>query len=327
MKILIIGPAWVGDMVMAQGLFRLLKQQSPEVEIDVLAPEYTRPLLERMPELHETLTLPFKHGDFLFFKRWEIGKQLRIKKYDQAIVLPNSWKSAIIPFAANIPLRTGWLGELRFGLLNDVRYLDKKKYPLMLQRFIALGLPQHATLPDKLPKPKLITSSIQIPPARKRILAVCPGAEFGPSKRWPHEYFAEVANHYLSNHWDVWLFGSAKDHPIAEHINELTEHRCNNLCGKTSLGEAVDLLANVTLVVTNDSGLMHIAAALDKPLVAMYGSTDPSFTPPLSPLAKIAAIELPCRPCFQRECPLHHHKCMRELLPAKIIEVSEQCER
>ncbi len=325
MKILVIGPAWVGDMVMAQVLFKFLKLRHPDATLDVIAPDFTRPLLERMPEINAILALPFKHGEFNFWKRWQLGKSLRSKNYDECIVLPNSWKSAIIPFAAKIPKRTGFKGEMRHGLLNNIKNLDKKLLPLMIQRFAYLALDKHEKLPDRLPKPKLMAKPLENE-STKKIIALCPGAEFGPSKRWPEEYYAEIANKLIEHDFDVWLFGSQKDKNITDTINSMTQNRCTNLAGTTSLSEAMDLLAQTALVITNDSGLMHIAAALDKPLIALYGSTDPGFTPPLSTKAKIVSIDLHCRPCFQRECPLKHHRCMKDLLPQRVWETMHTCE-
>lgn len=328
-KILIFGPAWVGDMVMAQCLFTLLKSEDPTVEIDVLAPAWSLPLLARMPEVSNAIVMPLGHGQFNLIERFRIGKSLRAKKYDQAIVLPNSFKSALVLFFAKIPKRTGWVGELRYGVLNDVRSLDKKRYPLMIERFMALGLPPDAPLPAVYPQPKLMISAetqkhtlekYQLSTPTKPILALCPGAEFGPAKRWPENYYADVANQKLNEGWDVWIFGSPKDMPVADAIMQLTQQRCVNFTGKTKLEEAVDLLALSTAVVSNDSGLMHIAAALQKPLVAVYGPTSAGFTPPLNKDAKVLTLHLECQPCFQRECPLKHHRCMKELKPQWVIE-------
>jgi len=326
MKILIIGPAWVGDMVMAQGLFIALKQKYPDADIHVIAPDWTRPLLERMPEVNKILPLPFKHGEFDLQKRFALGKTLRLEKYDEAIVLPNSWKSALIPFAANIPKRTGWLGEIRLGLLNNI-YYRPKKYSLMIQRFIALSQIKniyHPKLTINSDSQKNTLEKFNLN-TEKPIIALCPGAEFGPSKRWPEKYYAEVAQYLLNKNINIFLMGSRNDQAVTETINRLTENRCIDLAGKTTLGEAIDLMALASNVVTNDSGLMHIAAALNRPLIALYGSTDPNFTPPLSASAKILSIELYCRPCFQRECPLKHHRCMNDLLPQRVIEELQQC--
>jgi heptosyltransferase-2 len=327
-NILVVGPAWVGDMVMAQCLFKLLKQRHPHVTIDVLAPAWSLPLLARMPEVSSSIVMPLGHGQFGLPERYRLGKSLRAKKYDQAILLPNSFKSALIPFFANIPVRTGWRGEMRYVVLNDVRTLDEKKYPLMIERFMALGLQSNEKLPSEYPLPELQISAEtcakalanhQLKKTEQPILALCPGAEFGPAKRWPENYYAEVANAKLNEGWAVWILGSPKDGPVAEQIMDLTQQRCVNLTGRTKLEEAIDLLSLATVVVSNDSGLMHISAALRKPLVVVYGPTTAGFTPPLHDKAKILTLALECQPCFQRECPLKHHRCMIELRPERVI--------
>lgn|SRR3990167_3018766 len=326
-KILVVGPAWVGDMMMAQVLFKLLRQQYPDAAIHVLAPAWSEALTARMPEVTKTLVLPFSHGQFELFKRYQFGRVLRAEHYDHAFVLPNSWKSAIIPFAARISKRTGWVGEFRYGLLNDYRRLNKKKFPKMIERFAALTFPEGAVLPEILPLPELISWREDAEAALKKyalstdqpILALCPGAEFGPSKCWLPSYYAQVANQKLQEGWQVWLLGSNKDKSITDQINHETQESCANLAGKTSLSEAVDLLSRVTSVVTNDSGLMHIACALGKPVIAVYGSTSPEFTPPLSPHAHILKTALDCQPCFQRTCPLKHHHCMKKITPEQVL--------
>jgi heptosyltransferase II len=331
-KILIIGPSWVGDMVMAQTLLKTIQHQAPDSQLDIIAPSWTLPLVERMPEVHQGIALPFGHGDFQLRQRYRFGQRLIAAGYDQAIVLPNSWKSAVIPWAAKIPKRTGWLGEQRWGLLNDIHHLDKRQYPLMIQRFMALAGQPMAGLSDAVPKPSLSITPIAVQQALaahglvldKPILGLCPGAEFGDSKRWPADYFADVANAKRAEGWDIWLFGSSKDAEIAEHIQQKTQGACQNLVGKTRLSEAIDLMSLVSAVVSNDSGLMHIAAALDLPQVIPYGSTSPQFTPPLSDKAKILSLSLACAPCFKRACPLQHHRCMRDLLPSMVLNALQE---
>ncbi len=326
-KILIVGPSWVGDMVMAQSLFITLKESDPECHIDVLAPKWSFPLLDRMPEVSKGIAMPLIHGEFGFSKRRRLGKDLQQAKYDQAIVLPNSWKSALIPFFAKIPLRTGYIGEVRWGLLNDVRMLDKQHLTMTVQRFIALGGPKSVEQTLGYPIPMLnidrhnqqaITEKFQVE-LSKKILALCPGAEYGPAKRWPAEHYAKLAKHIMAQGWTVFLFGSEKDKSVAEQINGLTGNACQDFSGKTSLAEAVDLMSLAEIVVTNDSGLMHIAAALDKKVIAIYGSSDPGFTPPLNASATVIDLKLDCSPCFKRECPLGHTHCLTEISPDQVL--------
>ncbi|MGM3425716.1 MULTISPECIES: lipopolysaccharide heptosyltransferase II [Pseudomonas] len=331
MNILIIGPSWVGDMVMAQTLFVCLKRQHPDCQIDVLAPEWSRPLLERMPEVREALSFPLGHGAFELATRRRIGQQLR-GRYDQAILLPNSLKSALVPYFAGIPKRTGWRGEMRFGLLNDIRTLDKARYPLMIERFMALAYAPGAELPKPYPKPRLAIDPASRDAALERfglsldrpVLALCPGAEFGEAKRWPAEHYAAVADARLRQGWQVWLFGSQKDAPGGEEIREWVtpgfEEDVYNLAGRTSLAEAIDLLSCAGAVISNDSGLMHVAAALDRPLVAVYGSTSPGFTPPLASQVEVVRLGLECSPCFDRTCRFGHYDCLRLLQPSLVQE-------
>ncbi len=323
--ILIVGPAWVGDMVMAHSLLQLLRSQHPTAEIDVLAPGWSAALLARMPEVNDAIVMPLGHGVLALGERYRLGKQLRAKKYTQAIVLPNSFKSALIPFWAHIPLRTGFRGEWRYGVLNDVRRLDKNHLPLMVERFVALGVPADGEMPRPYPVPRLTVTAEMCHATLTKyaltvnqpVLALCPGAEFGAAKRWPEKYYAAVAREKIAAGWQVWLLGSTNDCAVTAAIAQLAPG-CVDLAGKTALGEAIDLLAQVTAVVTNDSGLMHIAAALQKPLVAVYGPTSVGFTPPLSASAKVVSLNLDCQPCFQRTCPLKHHKCMEDLLPSTV---------
>lgn len=335
MNILIIGPSWVGDMVMAQTLFICLKHQHPSCNIDVLAPEWSRPILERMPEVRQALSFPVGHGVLDLATRRRVAQGLR-GQYQQAILLPNSLKSALVPFLAGIPKRTGWKGEMRYGLLNDLRKLDKARYPLMIERFMALAFEPDAALPQPYPHPQLRIETHSRDQALARfglsldrpVLALCPGAEFGESKRWPAAHFAEVAERKIREGWQVWLYGSKNDHPVGQDIVQRLipglREEVVNLAGETSLAEAIDLLSCADAVVSNDSGLMHVSAALGRPLVAVYGSTSPAFTPPLSDRVETVRLGLECSPCFDRTCRFGHNNCMRELLPEQVVEALER---
>lgn len=336
-KVLIIGPSWVGDMVMAQSLFILLKQQNSNTIIDVLAPGWSRPIIARMPQIRRSIDMPVGHGSLMWSERRKIGRELRAEKYDQAIVLPNSLKSALIPWFAKIPKRTGWKGEMRYGLLNDVRQLDKQRYPLMVQRFDALAYSKDQTLGDNVPAPDLHADLDRVPGLRqqfgleseRKVLVLCPGAEFGPAKRWPEQHYAAVAAQKITEGWQVWLLGSGKDQPVAESIisllPEMDRPHCFNLAGVTQLEDAIDMLAVADAVVSNDSGLMHISAALNRPVVVVYGSTSPGFTPPLNDQVAILSIPVDCGPCFKRECPISsktsgHMRCLNDLSPGRAID-------
>ena len=332
-SLLVIAPSWVGDMVMAQSLFKVLKAADPEQAIDVLAPGWTLPLLVRMPEVRTAIDMPLGHGELKLGVRRRLAVGLRDNRYDQTIVLPNSLKSALVPFWARIPQRTGYVGEMRQWLLNDCRQLDRQRLPMTVQRFVALGLPDGAALPAPLPYPELLSTQEDQHAAANRlgvcnqyqpVLALCPGAEFGPAKQWPQEYYAVIAKIWLERGWHVWLFGSANDLPVCDRVNALADHGCHNLAGRTSLAEAIDLLAMAAFVVTNDSGLMHVAAALQRPMVAIYGSSDPGFTPPLSETAQVERLGLDCSPCFKRECPLGHLKCLRDLSAERVMSAMEE---
>jgi heptosyltransferase-2 len=334
-KILIIGPSWVGDMVMAQVLFKLIKQQNPTAQIDVLAPEWSQEILPRIPEIAKNICLPIAHGELGLKKRYQIAKQLKQEAYDQAYILTNSWKSALIPWLARIPIRTGWLGECRWGLINDMRYLNKKALPKMVQRYAALAFPAKAILPAELPAPKLSAPYSTVAAVLDKfklqiatpILALCPGAAYGPAKRWLPEYYIQIAQNKLDAGWQVWFFGSQQDAAIILDIQRQLQGSSISFAGKINLLETVDLMSQASSVVTNDSGLLHIAASLDKPLVAIYGSTSPKFTPPLGQKVRVLSENLACSPCFKRECPLGHFNCMRMIKPEQVLDALTSLEQ
>ncbi len=322
-KILIVAPSWVGDCMLMQPMLMRLKQRHPSCQIDVLAPPWTAGLLHAMPEVSRVITNPFPHGALQLSARYRLGKQLRAAQYNQAVVLPNSLKSALVPFFARIAIRTGFVGESRYGLLNDARKLDKTKLPLMVERFAQLAEMADGEIPRPLLNPKLNVSEAQLSESLNKlnltpnqpVAVFCPGAEYGPAKRWPVEYFAELAQRLHSEGYAVWLIGSNKDREQAEQIVALSNTECLNLCGHTDLSDAIALLSIAQLVVSNDSGLMHLAAALDRPMVALFGSSSPQFTPPLSSKAQVIQHNIECSPCFKRECPLGHFNCMMQLTP------------
>ncbi len=334
-NILVVGPAWVGDMIMAQSLFMALKAQRPGVQIDVLAPAWSLPILQRMPQVRQAWVLPLTHGQLGLGTRWRLGRQLAKQGYAQAIVLPGSLKSALVPWFAGIPRRTGFLGEMRYGLLNDWRQLDKKALPMTVQRFVALAGEAAPAQPQPLPeplRPQLVANAANAAhllgklglSTDKPVVAFMPGAEYGPAKQWPAAHFARLAQDLSARGAQIWILGSAKDRAVGEAIvagaHQAPELKIRNLCGLTELGDCVDLLSLCHAAVSNDSGLMHVAAALDLPLVAIYGSSDPEHTPPLSERASALYLGLSCSPCFERQCPLGHTNCLVQITPERVLE-------
>ena len=298
MKILIVSPAWIGDAVMAQSLYKILKHDIPKCRIEVLAPSWTLSVLKRMNEVDDTILSPFNHGELRLKERFSLAQKIRVGNYDQAIILTNSLKSALVPFFARIPLRTSWLGELRYGLINDVRDDSLRYKRLMIERFASLAPGNKLISKDKIPFPRLMSNERNIDSLAKKnkidfgrdTIAFCPGAKFGIAKRWPTYHFSVVVDHYLSLGWNSIILGSNKDSEVAAEIrNSLSESRKNlfDLTGKTSMLDALDILSTSRLVLTNDSGLMHVSAAVGAPLVALFGPTSPTYTPPLSDSARL----------------------------------------
>jgi heptosyltransferase-2 len=334
-KVLVVGPSWVGDMVMAQALYRVLAARVPTPQIHVLAPPWSLPLLARMPEVAKSIELAAGHGELKVGLRRSLGVRLRAQRYSEAIVLPRSLKAALVPWFARIPRRTGFRGEWRYGLLNDVRELERARLDQTVKRFIALGLDASAALPSALPaewRPRLRVDDANLARLRREhglagepLAALMPGAEYGPAKRWPAASFAALAAALVRAGRSVLLLGSAKERALGEEIHALAASpRVRNLCGATTLGDVVDLLAAADVAVSNDSGLLHVAAAAATPVVAIYGSSSPTFTPPLTPDAAIIYHGIECSPCFARECPLGHLRCLREIEPDEVMRAVER---
>ncbi|MGB1237868.1 MAG: lipopolysaccharide heptosyltransferase II [Pseudomonadales bacterium] len=332
MRILVVSPSWVGDMIMSQALLRRLKANYPECTIDVLAPDWCRAVLQRMPEVSEAIAMPVGHGKVQWGVRKLVAKQLQVAAYDSCYVLPNSLKSALIPWMANIPVRTGWRGEMRYGLLTDIRALDKAAFPLMVERYAALA--------DKKPSSAQQMSPVLRPQLRVdenaqaalfadkgltagRLIAFCPGAEFGPAKRWPHYHFAELAKMLIAAGYQVACLGSAKDREAVDQIASLLSPeelaQFFALAGDTRLEQAIDILAGASLVVSNDSGLMHMAAAVNTPLIALYGPTSPEFTPPLSDDAQVVRLIDGFIKIRRADGEQGYHQSMIDIAPAEIF--------
>ena len=332
LKILVVGPSWVGDMVMSQSLLLRLKADDPNCIIDVLAPDWCRPVLARMEQINQALAMPVGHGALQWGVRKELAAKLSENHYDQSIILPNSLKSALVPWMAKIPKRTSWRGEMRYGLVNDMRRLDVNAFPLMVERYIALAEPATATAANLKP---LLRPSLSVDLQQQQqvfeqyslganVVAFCPGAEFGPAKRWPHYHFAKLAALLIANGQQIVCLGSAKDTASIEQIKALlSEHERSqfvDVSGQTSLTQAIDILAKVRAIVSNDSGLMHIGAAVNTSMVALYGPTSPDFTPPLSDRAVVIRLIDGYLKVRKGDAEQGYHQSMIDIEPSLVFE-------
>ena len=326
-----IAPSWVGDAILSEPLVATLRAAGVAQAIDVVAPPWCGPVYARMRGIGEIFDAPAAHGKFAFGARRAFGRMLRARRYTHAYVLPNTWKSALVPFFARIRVRVGYVGEMRYGLLTDARRIDRKRLPQLVSRYAALANARGATFAA--PPPRLSPNDANLRAAmdalrlsRERPVAVlCPGAEFGPAKRWPVEHFATLARRLAQDGHAIWVVGSPNDRDVAHAMIAALPASCTDvvdLTGRTDLGTAIDLMSVASIVVSNDSGLMHAAAAVDAPLVALFGSSSPAYTPPASPFAHIARIDIACSPCFKRECPLGHFRCMRDLSPELVYNLA-----
>ena len=334
--ILIIAPNWIGDAVMTQPLLAALKSQYPASTIDVLASTWVAPIYRACSEVNHVIEANFQHKQLQWGLRKQLANDLRLRGYQACFILPNSLKSALIPWMANIPFRIGYRGELRFGLINiALNNPSKINRPPMVEHYLALSqlLSDGEPLVVNTLTPKLNVSSSAKQSIDKKlsdanidsksVFVFCPGAEYGPTKRWPASHFAELATHLAQElpNANIILLGSKSDHQLAEEILQQSQDsvKIYNWCGNTSLDEAIALIGLAKVVVSNDSGLMHIAAALKTPQIAIFGSSDPAHTPPLSENAKVIWLNLPCSPCHKKECPLGHLKCLNDILPQQVL--------
>lgn len=321
-RVLVIAPNWIGDCVMAQPLLTLLKKEYPNQPIDVLAPSWVAPVLRAMAEVDTVLETPFKHGALQLRERWRFAQILRRRGYSAAYVLPNTIKFALLPWLAGIKKRVGYKGESRYGLINIMHHDDAAAPRAMVPFYSALASAPTDKVPTQLPRPALLVTQTQIDEvltalglsAKNKLIAFAPGAEFGNAKRWPTMHFARLASSILQSYPDaqIVLLGSSKDNAICDEIKALCPS-VHHLAGKTSLTQAIALIASSAAIVSNDSGLLHIASALNRPVIALYGPTDPDHAPPFSDIAHSLSLRLACAPCKQRECPLGHQDCMQKL--------------
>ena len=306
---------------MSHSLIRRLARIHTAASIDVFSSHALIHIFEQMPEIDEIIENPFGHGQLNLRDRLKVARDIKSRQYDTTYVLPNSLKSALIPFFAKIPNRVGYTGEFRFGLINRRHTLNKNKYPLLASQYLQLAKtdPSESITLSEYPALTVAQRDLgqtlerfNIDPLRPYI-CLCPGAEYGPAKRWPQGQFTRLAQKLADNHFHTITLGGENDMNIGAMIYKNTHHETQDLTGKTTVKEAIQLIAGAACVVTNDSGLMHVAAALSRPLIALFGSSSPEYTPPLSDKATVLTRALPCSPCFKRVCPLGHTNCLKDI--------------
>ena len=325
---LVIAPQWIGDAVMTEPLLRRLHARGERITVGALP--WVAPVYRAMPQVADVIEFPFAHGGLQFKARRTIAKRIE-GQFDTAYVCPNSLKSALLPFLASIPKRVGYLGEARVGLLTH-RLKNPKNKPPMVAFYSALS--GDNDLGHDRPQLHIADEQIddtleQLKLQRSAYYVVAPGAEYGPAKRWPAAHFSELA---AKLELPVVLLGSGKEgalcDEIAAPVNATHPAQCQNLAGKTSLPQALSLIAGSKAIISNDSGLMHVAAALGVPQVAIFGSSSPLHTPPLSDKASVIWLKtdasyqppLDCAPCFERDCPLGHTRCLNDVSAAQVLQ-------
>ena len=317
--ILIIPYMWIGDFVRCHTVVRLLRERSPTAAIDVLTTSMVAPLLDYMPGVRKGIVVDLPRKHLALNQHRALARRLRAENYGHALVMPRTWKAAVAPFLAGIPRRTGFVGEGRFGLINDLRF-GERRLPRMADRCAALALAKDERTPSAWPLPELKVPAADCANWRQRlglaadgrpVVALAPGA-VGPSKRWPRESYVELARRLCAEgHW-VWVIGGPNEKDLGAEIAARAQIR--DLTGP-DLRNAILALALADVAVSNDSGLLHVAAALGTPAIGIFGPTSAWHWAPLNPIAAVVETTdtLACRPCHKPVCRLGHHRCMRDI--------------
>jgi heptosyltransferase-2 len=322
MKVLVVAPNWIGDALMAQPALRLIARR-PEDKIVALAPSWVAPVLRAMPEVDRVLETDLRHGKMQLRARFALAQTVRSMRFEKVFILPNSLKSRLIPWLAGVPKRIGYRGEARGALLTLAPPDPDQSLPMSerYRRLVDPGAPDSGA-PRLLVSPQSSIEALAkfaISPSFP-IIAICPGAEFGPAKRWPAHHYARLAEqlHAQDETAQLLVLGGSGDRQVAQAIASTSRAPLRVLAGATSLEEVMAIIAVSSSVVSNDSGLMHIAAALGRPQVAIFGSSDPRHTPPASARAQVVWLHLDCSPCFARVCPLGHLNCLNQIEPDQV---------
>ena len=328
--ILVVPYMWIGDFVRCHSVIKLLNTRFPDRPVDILSTTLCAPLTDYMPGLRRAIIVDLPRGRIALKDQRALARRLRHENYGSALIMPRTWKSALAPFFAGIPERTGFIGEMRFALLNDLRY-GEQRLPRMVDRCAALALPPAAELPREWPMPELKVTRTEIESWRRQrglafdtrpVIALAPGA-VGPSKRWPASAYATLTRRLIAEEFAVWIVGGPDEKSLAAEI--IGDTTARDLTGH-DLRNAILALAAAAVAVSNDSGLLHVAAAVGTPAIGIFGPTSPWHWAPLNPLA--ATIEtkskVECRPCHKPVCRLVHHRCMRDIPPDEVLAAVRQ---
>lgn len=330
--ILLVPYRWIGDFVRCHSVVRLLRQRWPQRPVDVVATTLCAPLADYMPGLRKTVIADLPHGRIAYSQHKALAERLRAEHYGSALVMSRTWKSALAPFLAGIPQRTGWAGEARFVLLNDLRW-GERQLPRMIDRCAALALAPGAPHPDEWPLPELVVPDAEIAAWKARlgldsepqpVVALCPGA-VGWSKRWTVSGYRALAAQLAAEGGSVWVLGGPGERAAATEIVTGNGSRVRDLTGD-DLRNAILALAAADVAVSNDSGLLHVAAAAGTSSIGIFGPTSAKLWAPLNPLSAVieAETELACRPCHKPACRLQHHRCMRDIGPDQVIAATHK---
>ena len=324
---LVIAPQWIGDAVMSEPLLARLARRGEQLTVAALP--WVAPVYRAMPQVADVIELPFTHGRLDWAVRRRVAGELR-GRFDAAYVLPNSIKAALIPWLARIPKRIGYQGEGRFLLLNR-RLPNPAGRPPMVAFYAALS--GEPASDGERPLMKFGAATLDRATGISGVepgayWAFAPGAEYGPAKCWPAERYAELARTLHEKHGQpILLLGSGKEAALCAQIAAQADGACRVLAGRTALIDAMALIAAARGVVSNDSGLMHVAAAFGVPQAAVFGSTSPEHTPPLNPRARVIwlkeALQLDCAPCFDRVCRFGHTRCLTGVSAARVEQALE----
>jgi heptosyltransferase-2 len=326
--ILLVPYMWIGDFVRGHTVVQVLNARYPGRPVDVLATPLVATLLDYMPGVRKGILSDLPRGRLALRQQWALAKRLRAEGYGTALVMPRTWKSALAPYLAGIPERVGFLGEGRLVLLNDVRW-GERRLDRMIDRCVALALPNGASPPASLPLPKLVAPATEVAAWRERqnlvadggpIVALCPGA-VGPGKRWPIGHYAELARGLAANNIAIWVLGAPNERPLADEIAAAGGARVRDLTGP-GLRDSILALTAADAVVANDSGLMHVAAALGTPTIALFGPSSPRLWAPLNPLAAVLEPpdERPCPRCGKSNCDDVSHRRTDDISPGRVLD-------